>query len=85
MSQFKLAKREWRPYKARKIDVLDFIHLKGAVTVHDLIDEFDYSYWGAARRIYLLHKEKLIQPLFQRGTWGITELAAKRLEYYKRL
>ena len=85
MTQFKLGKRRWRPYKATKIDVLDFIHLKEAVTIHDLMDRFDYTYKGASNRIVLLHREKLIQPLFQRGTWGLTELAAKRLEYYKRL
>lgn len=85
MSQLKLRKREWRPYKATKIDVLDFIHLKEAVTVHDLMDRFDYTYKGASNRLWLLHREKLIQPLFQRGTWGLTELADQRLEYYRRL
>ena len=85
MSQFKLRRREWRPYEATKIDILDFIHMKEAVTAYDLVDGFDYSYKGAKQRLWLLHREKLIQPLFQRGTWGLTELAAKRLEYYKRL
>lgn len=85
MSQFKLRQREWRPYKATKIDVLDFIHMKEAVTAYGLVDRFDYSYKGAKQRLWLLHREKLIEPLFQRGTWGITELAAKKLDYYKRL
>ena len=85
MTQFKLGQREWRPYKAIKIDVLDFIHLKEVVTVYDLMDRFDYSYKGAKNRLYLLHRQKLIQPLFQRGTWGLTELVMKKLEYYKRL
>jgi len=76
MPQFKLRKGEWRPWKASKIDVLEFIYVKGALTRHDLMNEFDYSYKGADRSLVLLHKEKLIQPLFQRSTWGITELAA---------
>ena len=84
-AQLKLSRRGWRPYKATKIDVLDFIHMKEAVTAHDLVDRFDYTYKGAKKRLYLLHREKLIQPLFQRGTWGLTELAVRRLEYYKRL
>lgn len=84
-TQLKLRRREWRPYKARKIDVLDFIHMKEAVTAHDLVDRFDYTYKGAKKRLCLLHREKLIQPLFQRGTWGLTELAFQRLEHYKRL
>ena len=85
ISQLKLTKREWRPYKATKIDVLDFIHLKEAVTIHDLMERFNYTYYGASKRLGLLHREKLIVPLFQRGTWGITELAAKKLDYYNRL
>jgi len=84
-AQLKLSRREWRPYKATKIDVLDFIHMKEQVTAHDLVDRFDYTYKGAKRRLCLLHREKLIEPLFQRGTWGITELAAKKLDYYKKL
>ena len=85
MSQFKLAKREWRRYKASKIDVLDFIHMKEAVTAYNLVDGFDYSYKGAKQRLWLLHREKLIQPLFQRGTWGLTEKAYCKLDYYERL
>jgi hypothetical protein len=56
-------KREWRPYKATKIDVLSFIHEKKAVTAYDLVDRFDYSYQGARDRLWHLHQEKLIQPL----------------------
>lgn len=85
ISQLKLRQRKWRPYKATKIDVLDFIHVKEVVTAHDLVDRFAYSYKGAKQRLWLLHREKLIQPLFQRGTWGLTELAFQRLEHYKRL
>lgn len=85
MSHFKLGQRSWRPFKARKIDVLDFIHKKEEVTAYDLVDRFDYSYKGARNRLWLLHREKLIQPLFQRGAWGLTELATQRLEYYNRL
>lgn len=85
MSLIKQGRREWHPWKATKIDVLEFIYVKGAVTAYDLVDEFDYSYQGAKDRLWQLHREKLIQPLFQRGTWGITELAAKKLEYYNRL
>lgn len=80
-----LKKRQWHPWRATKIDVLEFIHLKEQITAHDLVEEFGYSYQGAANRLWLLHQEKLITPLFQRGTWGITELAAKKLDYYKRL
>ncbi len=84
-SLLKLRQREWRPYKATKIDVLDFMHMREIVTAYDLVDRFGYSYKGAKQRLWLLHRKQLIEPLFQRGTWGITELAAKKLDYYKRL
>ena len=85
MSQFKLRQIEQRPYKAKKIDVLAFIHMKQPVTAYDLVDGFDYSYKGAKQRLWLLHRGKLIQPLFQRGTWGLTEKAYRKLDYYERL
>jgi len=68
MSLIKLGKRQWHPYKATKIDVLDFIHMKEIVRAYDLVDRFNYSYKGAKQRLWLLHREKLIQPLFQWGT-----------------
>jgi len=37
-------KRGWRPWKATKIEVLDFIHLKEAITRHDLMERFNYTY-----------------------------------------
>jgi len=85
MSVLKPRQRKRHPYKAFKIDVLDFIHRKDIITVHDLIDRFGYSYNGAVRRISLLHLERLIQPVFQRGTWGLTEKACRKLEYYHML
>ena len=83
MSQFKLGHRQWRPWKATKLEVLNAIHKKEAATAHDLMELFGYSYQGARNKLWLLHRQKLVAPLFQRGTWGITELAADKLNHYK--
>jgi len=80
---FKLGKREWRPYKASKKEVLSLIEEKEAATIYDLVERFDLSYKGAANRLYLLHKGGLVQPLLQRGTWGLTRLGEERLTYWE--
>lgn len=85
MSLIKIRQREWHPYKATKIEVLSFFLEREIVTCRDLMDRFDYSYQGARDRLWRLHREKLIEPLFERGTWGITELAIKKLDYFNRL
>jgi len=64
--------------------VLFFFRESGVVTVHSLMSRFGYSYQGAKKRIYLLHKEKLIEPLLEEGTWGITRKGEERSNYYER-
>jgi len=54
-----MGQREWCPYKASKREVLAFFEEREAVTIHSLIDRFGYSYEGAKKRIYLLHREGL--------------------------
>jgi len=77
-----LTQREWRPYIATKKEVLAFFEEIEVVMVRSLIDKFDYSYEGARSRIKLLLREGLIEPLFERGTWGITKKGERRLLYY---
>lgn len=78
-----MRQREWRPYKATKKEVLAFFEERGVITVCSLMDRFGYTYNGAKKRIYLLHKEGLIEPLFERGTWGMTRKAERRLIAYE--
>lgn len=75
--------RAWRPYKATKREVLSFFRDSGVVTLHSLMDRFGYSYDGARKRIYLLHREGLIEPLLERGSWGITVKGERRLLHYE--
>ena len=78
-----MRQREWHPYKASKREVLSFLEEREVVTVYSLMDRFGYSYNGAKGRIYVLHKEGLIQPLFERGTWGLTKKGEMRLMHYE--
>lgn len=89
MSQVKLrpkleqkVQRTWRPYRSTKREVLSFFEEKEVIGIHSLIDRFGYTYKGAKQRIYLLHKEGLIEPLFERGTWGLTQKGVRRLMHY---
>ncbi len=81
--QLKLIQREWRPYLATKREVLALFEERGMVSIRSLMEWFDYTYNGAKRRLYLLHKEGLIEPLFERGTWGLTQKGERRLIYYE--
>lgn len=83
--QLKLDKREWRPYRATKIEVLEFIHDQGSVTIRDLIDQFDYTYSGANKRLCSLRRQRLIVPMLLRGRWGLSDAACDKLDYYKKL
>jgi len=65
------------------MEVLSFFEEREVVTIHSLIDKFGYCYKGAESRLRLLHREGLIEPLFVRGTWGLTRKGERRLIYYE--
>ena len=50
-----------------------------------LMDKFDYTYGSARNRLAALHREGLIEPLFERDTWGITRKGEGRLMHYDRM
>ena len=72
---------EWQPIKARKLDVLEFIHDKEIVTAYDLMNEFGYRYSSARCRLCQLRKEGFIVP-FGRGQWCLTDKAYRKLHYH---
>jgi hypothetical protein len=78
-----MGQREWRPYKASKREVLAFFEEREVVTIHSLMDRFGYSYYGARNRLRGLYQEGLIEPLFERGTWGLTQKGVRRLMHYE--
>lgn len=77
-----MTKREWRPYKATKKEVLAFFEEIEVVMIRNLMDKFDYCYEGARSRIKSLLREGLIEPLFEKGTWGLTKKGERRLLHY---
>jgi len=78
--------RKWRPWRATKIEVLDFIRRKEIVTIYDLVGEYGYSYSGANKRLLSLEKLGLISKLgVERGKRVLTELGFKKLNYYGKI
>jgi hypothetical protein len=73
--------RDWRPVKATKLEVLDFIRNQEVVSIHSLMDWFGYSYSGANRRLWLLKREKLVVNI-GRGEWVLTDAGARKLDYH---
>jgi len=54
----------------RKLNILELIEEMEIIGPMSLVDNFDISYSGAARRIYRLQKAGLIEPLgIERGKW----------------
>lgn len=70
-----------QPVKAKKIDLLEFIHDREAVTAGNLMEQFDYTYSGAHSRLSQLRKGGLVQGL-TKGRWCLTEKAYKKLDYH---
>ena len=78
-----MRQREWRPFLATKKEVLAFFEEREVVGIYSLIDRFDYAYSSARNRLAALYREGLIEPLFVRGTWGLTRKGERRLIYYE--
>ena len=49
-----------RPYRATKLEILEFFYLKRMVFIYLLIDEFGYSYKYAQVRLNRLKKQGLV-------------------------
>ena len=57
-----LLKREWHPYKAKGLMCSTSFIMKEAMTAYDPVDEFDYSYQGAANRppLFIAYRSNLV-------------------------
>jgi len=71
----------WQPIKARKLDVLEFIHDREIVTAYDLMEQFGYTYSSARCRLSQLKKEGFTERL-DRGQWCLTDKAYRKLRYH---
>jgi len=75
---------QWQPIKARKTEVLKFIHDKEIVTAHDLISQFRYTYNSARCRLSQLNKEGYIEPCL-RGQWCLSNRGYHKIHYIRAL
>jgi len=83
MYHIKQVQKVWHPVLATKKEVLSFFEEVDVVTSRMLMDRFDYAYSSARNRLAALYREGLIEPLFVRGTWGLTRKGERRLIYYE--
>ena len=72
-----------RPYRATKLEILEFFYLKGMVFIYLLVEEFGYSYKSAQVRLNRLRKQGLVSNGV-RGMWVLTEEGIRRLHYLRK-
>ena len=72
---------ELKLVKARKINVLEFIYDREAVTARDLMGKFGYTYSGARSRLSQLRKQGFIQQV-TKGHWRLTNRGYDKLNYH---
>jgi len=70
------------PLVASKYEVLEFMERKEVITARDLISEFNYSYKGAAQKLWRLKKQGLVAGM-GRGYWVMTIDGYRRLAWWK--
>ena len=70
-----------QPVKAKKIDLLEFIYDREAVTADDLMGKFGYTYSGAHSRLSQLRKQGFIQQV-TKGRYCLTEKGYNKLDYH---
>ena len=74
--------RKWRPCRATKVELLEFIDRKGMVWIYQLEEYFGYGYQSALNRLHLLKKQRLATS-DGKGHWVLTEEGIRRLRWLK--
>ena len=69
-------------FDSNQIRTLEFMGKREVVTVRDLISEFNYSYKGAAQKLWRLKKQGLVAGM-GRGYWVMTIDGYRRLAWWK--
>ena len=47
---------QWRPRRATKVEILQFIEGKRIINIFDLVERFGHTYYSAVNRLSLRHK-----------------------------
>jgi len=74
--------RKWRPYRATKLEILEFFDIKSMVFIYLLVEEFGYTYLSAQKRLGLLKKEGLVTNNV-RGMWVLTSEGVNKLLFLR--
>ncbi len=75
--------------KATKREFLEFMREREMVSAYDLMNEYNYSYSYACKRLSLFKKQGLVEdigdtPLTYRGQWCLTEKGHGKLHFLER-
>jgi hypothetical protein len=65
--------RRWRPTRATKEQILEFIKNRRIIFSYELIHHFGYTHGSACYRLWLLKKQGLALS-DGRGAWVLTEV-----------
>ena len=75
--------RRCRPWRATKVELLEFMYLKEITFIYQLTEWFGFTYGSACRRLQLLKKQNLAIS-DGKGHWVLTEEGIRRLHWLKR-
>jgi len=73
--------RKWRPWRATKLEMLQFINIRRIVWIYQLVEHFGYSYGSARYRLALLKGQGLATS-DGKGHWvlnSVGKMSANRL------
>ncbi len=72
----------WRPRRATKLEILQFIEGKRIIFIFDLVERFGYTYYSAVNRLRLLRAQGLATS-DGRGRWVLTDEGMRRLKWLR--
>jgi len=74
--------RKWRPWRATKLELLQFIKDRQIIFIYSLVEYFGYTYKSAQYRLNLLRRQGLATS-DGKGAWVLTEEGIRRLRWLK--
>jgi len=74
---------QWRPRRATKVEILQFIEGKRIINIFDLVERFGNTYYSAVNRLRLLRAQGLATS-DGRGHWVLADEGMRRLKWEKK-
>ena len=75
--------RKWRPERATKLEILQFMEGKRVIFIFHLVERFGYTYYSAVNRLRLLRAQGLATS-DGRGHWVLADEGMRRLKWEKK-